>query len=54
MDVTLLRGLVPTSKQDDKLGASAYEIDAIARTVVYTEFGNSLAHRLGIADIAER
>ncbi len=54
LDVSVLRGLVASGKQDDDDSAAPEEVDAVARPVVDAQFGNTVADGPDIIRVAER
>ena len=52
-DVPVLGSLVATTEQDDNRIPFLPEIHAIARTVVHSQFCDTIADRLAVAEIAQ-
>jgi hypothetical protein len=50
-DVSLLRALIPTTQQDDDLGAALDIVDPIARSIVDPQFHHASSDTLGVAQI---
>jgi hypothetical protein len=52
-DISALAGFVPAAEKHDDYRASPGKIEPVSRTIVYAKFTNAIAHRLGIAKVAE-
>ena len=52
LDVSLLRALIPTTQQDDNVGATLDIVNPIARSVVDPQFHHARSDALGIAQIS--